>query len=139
MKITKVSTSIFSTVAIMSVAISANAEEYVFNRHIGKVLVRSANVNFLDNGVQLGVNIHTPACSNQYHVEGSVTVKYTGPNGNGNASRTWNFSGSDEENIELNFADFLPYRQAPGGIVNVSTSSNCIYHGVRHGGINLPW
>ncbi|NCS58082.1 MAG: hypothetical protein EWV75_13295 [Microcystis wesenbergii Mw_QC_S_20081001_S30D] len=129
--------SLFLAGLFVSVAEPTKADQYGFERFIGKVYVGKVNVDFADNGVTLSVAIHTPSCPNQYHVDGYVQVTYK--NGDGFASRTWSFSGSDEENVDRNYSDFLPYRQIPGGTVNVKTSADCVYHGVRHGPIHLPF
>jgi hypothetical protein len=129
--------SLFLAGLFVSVAEPTKADQYGFERFIGKVYVGKVNVDFADNGVTLSVAIHTPSCPNQYHVDGYVQVTYK--NGDGFASRTWSFSGSDEENVDRNYSDFLPYRQSPGGTVNVKTSADCVYHGVRHGPIHLPF
>jgi len=129
--------SMFLAGLFVSVAEPTKADQYGFERFIGKVYVGKVNVDFADNGVTLSVAIHTPSCPNQYHVDGYVQVTYK--NGDGFASRTWSFSGSDEENVDRNYSDFLPYRQISGGTVNVQTSADCVYHGVQHGPIHLPW
>jgi len=117
--------------------LKAQADEYAFNQSIGKVYVYNVNVAFAENGVTLSTRIKTPSCPNQYHISGYITVTYT--NDGGNASRTWQFDGADEEGKERFYSDFLPYRQIPGGTVHVDTSAECIYHGIRHGGIYLPF
>lgn len=137
MKLSRIATFVLSIGALMSVAETAKAEEYAFNRNIGKVYIETVNVVFAKNGVTLSTSIHTPSCPNQHHVNGYVRVTYR--NNGGFASRTWTFNGSDEENRDQVYSDFVPYRQTPGGTVNVETNAECIYHGIRHGGINLPW
>lgn len=133
----KIAACLLSVVAVLSAAESVQAGQYNYEQYVGKVYVRKVNVDFASNGVTLSVGIHTPSCPNQYHVNGWVSVSYS--QDVGHVSRTWSFSGSDEENVERTYSDFLPYRQNPGGTVNVKTSTDCVYHGVRHGGIHLPW
>lgn len=137
MKTSKIATSLLGIVALTSVAAVAKAEDFAFNQFVGKVYVKTVNVAFANDGVTLSTIIHTPSCPNQNHVVGSVTVTYS--NNGGRASKTWNFSGSDEENVDRFYSSFVPYVQTPGGRVNVQTTARCVYHGIRHGGIYLPW
>jgi hypothetical protein len=127
MKILKTSAFILSIISLISITETAKAIEYVYEQHIGKIYVRNVNVEFANDGVNLSVNIHTPSCPNQNHIDGYVQVVYT--NNGGVAPRTWYFSGSDEEDIDRKFSDFIPYPQNPGGRVRVRTSSRCVFHG----------
>jgi hypothetical protein len=127
MKLSKKTSFILSIISLMSVTGTAKATEYVYEQHIGKVYVKNVNIEFADDGVNLSVNIHTPSCPNQNHIDGYVQVVYT--NNGGVAPRTWYFSGSDEEGVDRKYSDFIPYRQSPGGRVKVRTSSRCIFHG----------
>jgi hypothetical protein len=136
-RITKVLIATFGTISLVSNGGIATAEVYSFNRFIEKVYIKDVKIDFLDRGVNLSVDVRTPSCPNQYHVDGYVKVSYK--NNGGFVSRKWTFSGSDEENKDMRYADFLPYRQSPGAPVNIEAYTTCNYHGVRHGGIRLPW
>ncbi len=136
-KIVKIAISTFGVLALLSGAESAKAEVYSFNRFIGKVYIKNVDVDFSDSGVNLSTEIHTPACANQYHIEGYVQVTYK--NNGGVASRRWNFSGSDEEDKDMRYADFVAYRQSKGGRVSIETQANCVYHGIQRGGVRLPF
>lgn len=126
---------ILSCTVLVATIKPVKAEKYAFNRHVGKVYVEDVNVDFEGNGVNLSVAIRTPTCPNQYHINGYVQVVYT--NGRGRALRTWTFNGSDQENRRLYFSDFRPYRQTPGGRVNVQTFSQCIYHRAINSSIRI--
>ena len=119
-------------IATMAIALvfggkNVRAESFTFNQYIGKVYVKTANIDFSDNGVNLSVDIHIPTCANRYHIDGYVEVSYE--KDGGNVSRRWTFSGSDEEDTDRKFSDYLPYRQNPGNALRVKTSSTCIWHG----------
>ncbi len=107
MKLLKSIGYILSIASVMSMVEAARAETYTYDRHIGKVFIRDVNVDFASNGVTLSVNIHTPTCPNRNHVEGYVEVIYS--HNGGVAPRRWYFSGSDEENVDRKYSDFIPF------------------------------
>jgi len=136
MKMSRIATSLMTIVALMSVTETAKADEYAFNRLVGKVYVDNVNVTFAENGLTLSTRIHAPQCPSRYHAQGYIKVTYYASNG-GSVSKKWPFSGKYimTRNTE-EFSDFLPNippgsgnRLPPGGTVRVDASAVCIYDG----------
>jgi hypothetical protein len=119
---------------------SAQAGEFVYNNQIGKVYVKNVTVENIGEKMRYSIAIHTPVCPNQYHVEGWVQLVYKSPGGGWFRTVQHGFSGSDEENVDRTYTGLASFSLPDsGGEVNVKTNSECIYHGIRHGGIRLPW
>ncbi|QKQ75420.1 hypothetical protein [Nostoc sp. TCL240-02] len=84
-------------------------------------------------GIRISMPVGVPSCPNQYHTEGSVTVKYT----NGSAYVTQSLSidkGSEGRNLTQNWTVKGYYGNPSEGHINVETSVKCVYHGVNNGG-----
>lgn len=119
---------------------SAQADEFAFNNFIGKVYIKNVTVENIGEKMRYSIAIHTPTCPNQYHVEGWVQLVYKSPRGGWFQTDKHKFSGSDEEGVDRTYTGLASFSLSDsGGEVNVTTNSRCVYHGIRHGGISLPW
>ena len=149
-------------------ALASQTATFRFNKHIGEVWVgditvlrgnirgttiNSSNCGGQDNacagpfssswqgeGTRISVPLGIPSCPNQYHAEGSVTVKYT--NGNAYITRIYSISADNEGRSVNPSWDVRGYYGNPSqGRINVDTSVQCVYHGVnnRGGPTWAPW
>lgn len=120
--------------------ISTLAATIVFDNHIGKVYIKNVEVRNIGNAMSYSINIRTPSCPNQYHVKGWVQLTYTATNGGWFRTKAHTFEGSDEENIDRTFSDIMNYNMSDnGGRARITTDTQCVYHGIRRGGVRLPF
>lgn len=147
---------VLASAIISPIALANEVETFSFQKNIGSVWVGNVTVehgiisgttripDFGDynhweaEGARITMNIRTPRCRNQFHTEGSVTVKYT--NGEAKITRTIEITSLEEDgNLTPSWTVRGNYGNPTNGRVNVITNVTCVHHGNRDSAIPNPF
>ncbi len=115
---------------------SAQADEFAFNRNIGKVYVRNVTVESIgDETATYSITIHTPYCRKGYRIEGLVQLTYTSSDHRSFTTEAHTFSGSREEDVDITYSGSTSVSLSDtGGVARVRTNSECVPRGDREAG-----
>lgn len=146
---------VLASAIISPIALANEVETFSFQKKIGSVWVDNVTVeqgiisgrspsasdgysHWQAEGAQISMNIRTPRCPNQYHTEGSVTVKYT--NGEAKITRSLKI-GSLQEDKKLTPSWTVRgnYGNPTNGSINVITNVTCVHHGNKDSAIPNPF
>lgn len=146
---------VLASAIISPIALANDVETFSFKKKIGSVWVDNVTVeqgiisgtspsasdgyiHWQAEGAQISMNIRTPRCPNQYHTEGSVTVKYT--NGEAKITRTLKIGSLQEDkNLTPSWTVRGNYGNPTNGRINVITNVTCVHHGNRDSAIPNPF
>jgi hypothetical protein len=89
---------------------------------------------------KLYLPVHTATCPNQNHIKHTIVAHFQGTGG-GWFKREATVEGSDQENkdIDLQFTANGYYGEPKLGNLNLTVTSQCIYHGVNNRGGPRWW
>lgn len=146
---------VLASAIISPIALANDVETFSFQKNIASVWVGDVTIeqgiisgrspsasdgysHWEAEGAQITINIRTPRCRNQFHTEGSVTVKYT--NGEAKITRTIEISSVQEDkNLTRSWSVRGYYGNPTNGRVNVITNVTCVHHGNRDSAIPNPF
>ena len=146
---------VLASAIISPIALANEAETFSFQKNVGSVWVGDVSVeqgiisgtspsasggysHWKAEGTQITMNIRTPKCPNQFHTEGSVTVRYT--NGEAKITRTFKIGSLQEDgNFTPSWTVRGYYGNPTDGEVNVSSNVTCVHHGNRDSAIPNPF
>lgn len=147
---------VLASAIISPIALANEIATFSFQKKIGSVWVDNVTVeqgiisgttlipDFGDysrwegEGAKITMNVRTPRCPNQYHTEGSVTVKYT--NGEARITRTIPITSlQEDENLAGSWTVRGNYGNPTNGRVNVTTNVTCVHHGNKDSAFPNPF